>query len=159
MKIDSSTDVFLWILCKFSEYYFYKTPRWLLWHFIAIASSLIKMNLSDVSTIGCIVFFGNFAHKHLQLSLLFKLRLQLSFKYLKSQNKQVSLQTLSTKPHTNFMHFFLRHSRTVTTNLFKNTLVQWKFVYINGIILDVESSTRGYFVKKKIFYFSKTTLL
>ena len=38
----------------------------------------------------------------------FTLRLQFIFKYLKSQNKRVLSQTLSTKPHTNFMHFFVK---------------------------------------------------
>ena len=120
-------------------------------------NSLIKKNLSDVSIIGCLVFFGNFIDTHLQLSLLFKLGLKFIFKYLESRNKRVLSQTLSIKPHTNFMHFFLlRRSRSVITNLFKNTLLQYLFTY-NGKTLAVESSTRGYFVKKKILYFSKTT--
>ena len=87
-------------------------------------NSLIKKDLSDVSTIRCPVFFGNFAEKYLQLSLPFMLRLQFIFKYLKSQNKRMLSQTISTKPHTNLMLFLLRHSRIVTTNLFKNTLPQ-----------------------------------
>ena len=34
--------------------------------------------------------------------------LQFTFKYLKSQNEQVLSQTFSTKPHKNFMPFFIK---------------------------------------------------
>ena len=71
-------------------------------------NSPIKKDLSDVSTIGCLLFLGNFANKRLQLNSYFTLRLQFIFKYLKSQNEQVLSQTFSTKPHTNFMHFFIK---------------------------------------------------
>ena len=47
-------------------------------------NSPIKENLSDVSTIGCLLFLGNFPNKRLQSSLRFTLRLQFTFKYLKS---------------------------------------------------------------------------
>ena len=119
LKWDSSTGVFLRILQTFSGYLFWRTPEQLLLTFYC--NSLIKKNLSDVSNIGCLVFFGNFEDKHLQSSLLFTLRLQFIFKYLKSQNKRVLLQTRSTKPHTNFMLFLFRRSRIVITSLFKNT--------------------------------------
>ena len=90
------------------------------------------------------------------MRLVFTLRLQSTFKYLKFQIKQVLSQTLSTKPHRNFMFFLIRRSRNVITNIFKNTLLQWKFAYIyNGKPPDVESSARGYFVKKNIFWFRK----
>ena len=84
LKKDYSTGVFLWILQSFSEYLFYRTPPDnCFWHFIAIALFkknlsdvstigclvLFKKNLSDVSTIGCPVFFGNFPDKLLQLNI------------------------------------------------------------------------------------------
>ena len=64
LKRDPSTGVFLWILWKFSEYLFYRTPGQLLLTFHS--NSLIKKNLPDFSTIECIVYFGNFRGKHLQ---------------------------------------------------------------------------------------------
>ena len=86
-------------------------------------NSPIKKNLSDVLTIGCLFFLGNFPNKRLKLNLHFTLRLQFTFKCLKPQKERVLSQTVLTKPHTNFMHSFLsRHSRIVITNLFKNTL-------------------------------------
>ena len=45
---------------------FYRTPGRLLLAFHW--NSLIKMNLSEVSTIGCLVFFGNFVDKRPQRS-------------------------------------------------------------------------------------------
>ena len=59
-KRDSSTCVFWWILQKLSEYLFYWTPGWLLLTFYCNGKNLIKKNLSDVSTIGCLVFFDIF---------------------------------------------------------------------------------------------------
>ena len=50
-------------------------------------NSPIKKNLSDVSTIGCLLFLGNFPNKRQQLNLCFTLRLQSIFNYLKSQNE------------------------------------------------------------------------
>ena len=61
LKIDSSTGVFLWVLQKFSENLFYIIPGRLL--LTLHCNSLIKKNLSAVSTIGCLVFFGKFADK------------------------------------------------------------------------------------------------
>ena len=107
LKGDSSTGGFLQILWSFSVHFFHRTlPDNCFWHFIAIA--LLKKNLSDVSTIGCLIFFGDFLYKHQQLSLLFLLRFQFISKYLKSQNKWVLLQTFSSKPYLNFMHFFTK---------------------------------------------------
>ena len=71
-------------------------------------NSPIKKNLSDVSTTGCLLFLGNFLNKRLQFNLCFTLRLQFIFKYLKSQNERALSQTFSTKPHTNFTHFFIK---------------------------------------------------
>ena len=71
-------------------------------------NSPIKKNLSDVSTIGCLLFLGNFPDKRLQLKLCFTLRLQFIFKYLKSQNERVLSQSFSTKPNTHFMHFLIK---------------------------------------------------
>ena len=145
LKRDSSTGVFLWILRKFSEYLFYWTPGQLLWSFHC--NSLIKKNVSDFSTIGsCLVFFGNFVDKRLQLSLLFALRLQFIFKYLKPQASVIA--KLATKPQTKFMHFFITTIQNCDNQLCFNENL---FTY-NGKTLDVESSATGYFVKKKILY-------
>ena len=73
-------------------------------------------------TIGCLLFFDNFPNKRLQLRLRFTLRLQFTFKHLRSQNERVLSQTFSTKPHKDFMHLLSRRSRIVITILFKNTL-------------------------------------
>ena len=114
-KRDSSTCVFWWILQKLSEYLFYWTPGWLLLTFYCNGKNLIKKNLSDVSTIGCLVFFDIFL-------VMFFLNVYswvyfshwgcgVFFKYLESQNTRVLSQKLSTKPHTNFMLFSLRCSK------------------------------------------------
>ena len=80
-------------------------------------NSPIKKYLSDVLNIGRLL-----PNKRLQLSICLTLRLQFTFKYLKSQNEQELSQIFSTKPHTIFMHILSRRSRVVITNLFKNTL-------------------------------------
>ena len=92
LKRDSSTGVFLWILQTFSEYLFYWIPGRLLLTFHC--NSLIKKNLSDFSTMRCLVLFGNSLVKRPQLNLLFTLRLPFLFKYLKSQNMRVLSQDL-----------------------------------------------------------------
>ena len=116
LKRDSSRGVFLWVLRSFSEYLFYRThPNDCVWHFVATGCHRMP-------TIGCLLFFDNFPNKRLQLRLRFTLRLQFTFKHLRSQNERVLSQTFSTKPHKDFMHLLSRRSRIVITILFKNTL-------------------------------------
>ena len=114
--------------CKHFQNIFYRAPRQLL--LILHCNSLIRNNPSDFSTIQYLAFFGNFVDKCLQLNLLFTLRLQFIFEYLKSQNKRVLLQNFELNHIGTSCIFLLRHYRTVITNLFKNTLLQLKFVHI-----------------------------
>ena len=93
-------------------------------------NSLIKKNLSDISIIGCLVFFGNFTDKHLLMSLLWHWGCSL---FLSTWNLKIS--------ECYRKHFQLNHigtscisllgcSRIVITNLFKNILLHWKFVLL-----------------------------
>ena len=93
LKSESSAGVFLWILWSFQNNF--RTPPnnsfWLLFR----CNSPIKKNLSDISTIGCLVFLDNFPNKRFKLSLHSTLRSQFTFNYLKSQDEGVLSQTFS----------------------------------------------------------------
>ena len=128
LKRGSSTVIFLWILEKFSEHLFCRTSRQLLLTFHC--NVLIKKNILDVSTIVCVVFFGNFADICRQSSLFLTLEVAVYFKYLKSHNKQCYRKHFHLSHIQTSCFFLLRCCRIVMTNLFKNTLLQWKFVYI-----------------------------
>ena len=120
--------------CVFCEVFQNNSKRLLL---TFRCNSPIKKNLSDVSTIGCLLFLGYYPNKRLQLSLRyeFTLRLQFPFKYLKSQNERVLSQIFSTKPHKNFIHFFYQDALELRQPIFsripyRERLLQWNFVYI-----------------------------
>ena len=90
-ETETPEQVFSCEFCRNFQNIFYRTLEWLL--LTLHCNSIFKKNLSDFSTMQClVVFFGNFLGKCLQLNLLFTLRLQLFYKYLKSQNKRVLLQ-------------------------------------------------------------------
>ena len=128
LKRDSNTGVFLWILRKFSEYLSYRTPGRLPLTFYC--NSLIKKNLSNISTIRCLVFFVISQTKvcswvyfsHWDCSLFLSTS---NFKISRCYRKLFQLNHIRTS-----CFFLLRRSRIVITNLFKSTLLQWKFVYI-----------------------------
>ena len=121
-------------------------------------NSPIKKNLSDVSTIGCLLFLGNFRNKRLQLNLCFTVRLQFILSiYLKSQNERVLSQTFSTKPNTNFMHFLIKTLQNCDNQSFQEYFTEKVPFNENLFTYNVNSKRwiRWYFVEKKILYFRK----
>ena len=119
-------------------------------------NSPIKKNLSDVSTIGCLLFLGNFPSKRLHISR-WGCSLFLSTWNLKMSGcyrKHFQLNHIRTS-----CIFLSRRSRIVITNLFKNTLqresASMKICLQIMETLNAESSARWCFVEKKILYFRK----
>ena len=87
----------------------------------------------------------------------FTLRLQFIFKYLKSQDKRVLSQTLSTKPHTNFMHFFVKTLWNCDNQSFQEHTFSMKICLY--IMEKLESSTRDILSKRKYFHSAKQLIL
>ena len=75
-------------------------------------------------------------------------------------SKWVLSQTVSTKQHKNFMHFFIKTLQNCDNQSFQENSTEKVcfneslFLY-NGKALGAESSTTGCFVEKKILYFWK----
>ena len=100
---------------------------------------------------------NDFPEKRLQLSLRFT---EVAVYFLKSQNEWVLSQTVSTKQHKNFMHFFIKTLQNCDNQSFQENSTEKVcfneslFLY-NGKALGAESSTTGCSVEKKILYFWK----